>query len=197
LDLSHELLSGMLTKIIRDYEWAYRANQYQPKGFFHGLTGDLKILLDVGEEIFPSPTRKKIKHDRPNYGRGSRFADYLHKKRQVDRGLNELVYGFWQGDEEDHFFCGFDARTSARSRPLTSEEKEDRTELLRRFFDAHPGIGLYHAPGQVSFRRRISRDESGKVENPDALQSEWQATTDALKKLFDFENGAFLKKSAF
>jgi hypothetical protein len=197
LDLSYELLAGMLTKIIRDYEWAYRTNQYQPKGFFHGLTGDFKILLDGTEEIFPATTRKKIAKDRPDFGRGTRYVDYLHKNRLIDRGLNELVYGFWQGEEDDHFFCGFDARTSARSRPLTTEEKEDHTELLRRFFDAHPGIGLYHAPGQVSFRRRISRDETGKVENPDALQAEWNAAIDAMKKLFAFDDGAFLKNSAF
>ena len=197
LDLSYELLSGILTKIIRDYEWAYRNNQYQPKGFFHGLTGDFKILLDGTEEIFPAATRKKIAKDRPDFGRGTRYVDYLHKKPQIDRGLSELVYGFWQGEEDDHFFCGFDARTSARSRPLTSQEKEDRSELMRRFFDAQTGIGLYHAPGQVSFRRRLNRDENGKVDDQDALQAEWNLTMDIIKKLLAFDNGVFLKKSAF
>lgn len=219
LDASFLLLSEMLNEIERNYEISIRATNSDSEtksgirsnrgSGFHGITSTLRECLNETKKQLPKKLRNKVKEDHPKSGKGSRFVDSISlNKQDVDRGLVELVYGFWQGENKGEILCGFDARTALRSRPLSEEESNPSEDILYQFFQSFNGSeqptgkggtkrkvdtpNYFYQPNHLSFRTTLKRNEKTDYKQTD-IQENWEETKVEITKLLGFSDGKFVK----
>jgi hypothetical protein len=209
LDSSFGLLSEMLVDIERAYELSIRTTGGKPSSCFYGLIPTLRNKLDDTKTKLPKELAVKLKEDRPKSGMGSRFVDSVSiNKKTGERGLVELTYGFWQGEKENEIFCGFDARTALRSRPLSEEELTPEDDILYQFSQSFneskhsirdwrtqrylDNLDYFYEPDHLSFRITLSRPEKNEFDKIDFEES-WEETVDKIVELLDFQDGAFAK----
>ena len=219
LDASFLLLSEMLNEIERNYEISIRATNSDSEtksgirsnrgSGFHGITSTLRECLNETKKQLPKKLRNKVKEDHPKSGKGSRFVDSISlNKQDVDRGLVELVYGFWQGENKGEILCGFDARTALRSRPLSEEESNPSEDILYQFFQSFNGSeqpsgkggtkrkvdtpNYFYQPNHLSFRTTLKRNEKTDYEQTD-IEETWEETKVEITKLLGFSDGKFVK----